>query len=141
MNEVTNDEISIAVGEETFVFRLPSPRAYAKMGSRSAVMRREDAPESGGSDWGLDSLSQDLYQAMALFDTLLIRADTRGNWHISTNEKGGAVIDSTKFPPTVTLTMLEAFRGFSAKVSSFLDRQSGSEKPKSSEDTPSLSTS
>ena len=128
---VLKGKIEVEVGSEKFIFKLPSPRDVAKMGNRATAMRREDSPDFGGSEWGLDSLSSDLYRGMALFDILLVSANTKNSWHLSKTDKGAFVIDSSKFPPFATVTVVEAYRSFTEKHERFLDdRSPGGESKK-----------
>lgn len=115
-------EIEVKVGDETFYFRVPSPRDVARLGTRAQALRRADEPGTNGSEIGLDGLSADLYRGFALFETLLIRADTDGNWPFSKDDEGKPYVDSTKFPTFSTLVVPEVYQGFSTALDKFLAR-------------------
>jgi len=105
---------------DVFYFRVPSPREYARMLSRAYEMRRQDSPNTGGSDYGLDFFAQDLYKGFALFETLLTKADAKDNWPYSENAAGKPVVDSTKFPPVSIQLVPEAYRKFEEAFATFL---------------------
>jgi hypothetical protein len=131
-NELTQTTLEITSGEdsgkETFVFRIPSVREYAKVGARAHAMRAADSPTTNGSEWGLDPASVDLYRGMALFDVLLERADAVDNWPF-TEVGGKPVVDSSKFPPRSTPTVINVARGFDEAYRRFLDGGDGDGKP------------
>jgi hypothetical protein len=125
--DIAQDTITVAhtPSGEIFVFRVPSPRDYARMGAHAGVLRRRDVPESGGAEFGLDPLSQDLYRGFALFECLLEKADTSNNWPYTKDEKGNLTVDSSKFPPETLLTVPEVFQEFNKLLDEFLKKRTG----------------
>ena len=133
MSDLTKTTVDVVVNDETFVFRIPSVREFAKVGARAHELRRADSPSTNGSEWGLDPTSIDLYRGMALFEVLLEKADAKDNWPFS-ESNGKLVVDSSKFPPRVTFAVIQANRGFDEAYSRFLEGGDGDGKS-SSEDT------
>lgn len=123
-NPLTQTTLDISTGEdpnkELFVFRIPSVREYAKMGARAHELRRMDSPSTGGGEYGMDGVTSDIYRGLALFETLLSRADAKDNWPFTTDATGKPVVDSDKFPPTATRSLIDAYRGFEAEYARFL---------------------
>ena len=109
---------------ERFICRIPSVREYARVGARAHSMRIADSPATNGSEWGLDPLSSDLYRGMAIMEVLLSKADAKDNWPF-TERENKPVVDSTKFPPFATLTVVEVGRGFDEAYRRFLDGGAG----------------
>lgn len=121
MADITQDSLTVVVEGQTFVFRIPSPRDMAKMGSRALSLRRQDAPDTGGFEFGLDPFTQDLYRGFALMETLLLQADAKDNWPYSTGpEKDKPVVDCTKFPAFVTDWIPRIYQGFDEALRRFL---------------------
>lgn len=120
--DIANDTIEVVVNGETFTFRVPSPRDLARVGSRAANLRMRDGILSSDS---LDQLTNALYDAMAHFEILLLKADAKNNWPFSKNDKNEVVIDSSKFPASSTTNLLDAYRGFQSKLDTFLSTGSG----------------
>jgi hypothetical protein len=118
MADLTQETFEVKVDDQTFVFRIPSPRDMARMGSRALLLRRQDSPDTMGSEWGLDGFSSDLYRGMALMETLLLRADAKDNWPY-TEKDGKPVVDSSKFPPSSTLLIPLIYRGFDEQLTRF----------------------
>lgn len=123
-SNLTQTTFDVHTGEdpnkELFVFRIPTVREYAKIGARAHELRRTDSPSTGGSEFGMDFFTIDLYRGMALFETLLSRADAKDNWPFTTDATGKPVVDSTTFPPRATRTIGEAYRGFEEQYNAFL---------------------
>lgn len=122
--ELTQTTIEVVSDEETFVFRIPSVREFARVGTRSHALRAADSPTTNGSEWGLDPMTADLYRGMALFEVLLERADCKDNWPF-TEVDGKPRVDSSKFPPQVTFTVIDVQRRFDEAYRKFLDGWSG----------------
>lgn len=117
--DITQETFEVKVADETFVFRIPSPRDYARMGSRALVLRREDAPETTGSEWGMDGITADLYRGFALMETLLTRADTTDNWPYTESKDGKPVVNCNNFPAKKMDTIISIWRGFDAQLARF----------------------
>jgi hypothetical protein len=118
---LTTDAISVSCENgDSFTFRLPGARDYARIGARAHELRRQDSPSTGGADFGLDYLSQDLYRGFALFEVLLAKADAKNNWPYTADATGKPVVDSAKFPAQAIPVIPEAYRKFEAELSTFL---------------------
>lgn len=119
------DELTVTIGEgdkvETFVFSVPGPRDMGKIGIRAAALRRADAPGTSGTDAGLDYQTRNLYDAFAIMELHLLKADAPGNWPFSTSDTGAAAVLSEKFPPRVTRKVLEVRERFYDALDTFLD--------------------
>jgi hypothetical protein len=126
---VPPNEITIHIREgqpdqETFVFKVPNPREFAKLGTRAQALRRLDEPAMAGEEYGLDPLTADLYRGFALFETLLVSADAKDNWPFSENADKKPYVDSSKFPFVATLVVREVYQGFIRSLESFLQKGS-----------------
>jgi hypothetical protein len=131
--DITQTTIDVVSGSETFIFRIPSVREYAKVGARAHELRRADSPTTNGSEWGLDPMSIDLYRGMALFEVLLEKADAKDNWPFT--EIGGKPgVDSSKFPARATPIVIDVSRGFDEAFRKFLEGGVGDGKPASEGD-------
>lgn len=104
-----NPTLRIEHAGEAFEFTNPSPRVFAKIGARAAAMRQADGLAYEASLSGFDS---SLYFGLALFETLLTRADAENNWPFSEDGSGRPVVDSTKFPPNKTQNIVEVGNKF-----------------------------
>ena len=124
MVDLTQTTLEVTSGEdpnkETFVFRVPSVREYAKVGARAHELRRADSPSTNGSEWGLDPTSIDLYRGMAVLEILLVKADAKDNWPF-TEVGGKPVVLSDKFPPFATPAVMDVNRGFDEAYRRFLN--------------------
>lgn len=96
--------ITVELGTEKFEFTNPSPRQFAAVGARTAAMRQVDGL---GVDAALTGYDSRLYFGLALFEKLLVRADAEDNWPFTNDSNGRPVVDSDKFPPTKTDTVVE----------------------------------
>lgn len=105
---------------ETFVFKIPGVQDYARIGSRAFELRRAAAPRTGGDDWGLDPLTSSLYRGMALFELLLVRADTKDNWPF-TEQNGKPVVDSSQWGPRAVRIVPGVTGRFDEAFNRFLD--------------------
>ena len=124
---IDTDTISVKItrtGNEEFLFRVPTPREQAALGTKAARYRREDGNNTG-DEYGLDQLSLDLYRSFAVMETLLVKADAPDNWPYSTNEKGEPVVDNKKFPKRATFKLQEIYQGFVDALDKFLDGGTG----------------
>lgn len=101
--------ITVESNGEKFEFTNPSPRLFASIGARSAAMRQADGL---GFEAALSGYDTQLYFGLALFERLLVRADCRDNWPFSTDATGKPVVDSNKFPPSKTETVVEVGNKF-----------------------------
>lgn len=145
MPEVLQSTITVEHKGETFEFRVPGPRELSRMGARAHAMRRMDAPETGGSEVGLDPLSRDLYMGMALMETLLVKADAKGDWPFSLGPDGKPTVDSGKFPPLASMILPDVYGGFMRQLDTFLgegpsDGHAGSEAPVDGKSDPGNTT-
>ena len=120
MADLTQTTFDVSVGADTFIFKVPSVREYARLGIRSRELRRADSPTGTGDEWGLDGTTADLYRGMALFETLLQKADARDNWPYSTDDSGKPSVDSSKFPPQATQSVILAYQWFETQYQRFL---------------------
>ncbi len=111
-------EIEVKSGDETFYFKVPSPRDLARMGSRSTALAAADEPFMGRP--ALDPFTQNLYRGFALFETLLVRADA--TWPYTQGPDGKPYVDSSKFPTESTYTVTEVYQGFSEALEKFLSK-------------------
>lgn len=111
---------------EKFEFTNPSPRAFARIGARSALLRQQDGLAVEAT---LDTYTSNLYFGMALYETLLVGADAEGNWPYTPDAQGRPVVDADKFPPEKTSTVVEV-------GNKFYDMFFGQEKPKATDGQP-----
>lgn len=112
---VLQEEITVTHDGETYVFKLPSVRDDAKVGSYARYLRAQDDPEGIGSADGLDFNSFYIYQALATFHVLLRRATV--DWPFSPSEKGLPVVDVNKFPESAPV--MEVYDSYLKAVSEF----------------------
>jgi hypothetical protein len=121
MQDTIPSEIPVTIGEgdsaEVFNFRIPSPRDYARLGTRALAMRRADDPGAMGMEFGLDFGTIDLYRGMALLETLLTSATV--TWPYTKDQKGDPVVDSNKFPPEATSKVARIYQGFLKALEDF----------------------
>lgn len=114
--------VTTKAGDE-FRFRVPAPRELAALGLRARALRRADNPDDPG-EWGADFYTQQLYRAMALFETLLEKASV--TWPFCERQDSEKpVVDSSTFPPESVPVLIEVHEGFADQLATFHKGRSG----------------
>ncbi|MDA8120114.1 MAG: hypothetical protein M0Z85_08775 [Gammaproteobacteria bacterium] len=114
-NPLTQTELTVTVKGETFVFKIPSIRDEAKVGSIARWLRAQDDPAGIGAPEGLDFETFFFYQALATIQVLLKRASDDSWW--STGPDGRPVLDASKLPESAPVK--EVYEGYLAALDTF----------------------
>lgn len=122
----TKPTLSIKIGEEEFVFRVPSPLDKAKVGVREASIRRELDPVSNGWAIGLDDETFFLIRGLALMEVLLDTASVK--WPYS--QDGGKInVNIHTMPAGKETVIAEVGRQFQETLDRFHGRGAGNTQP------------
>ena len=109
----------------SYTFKVPSPMDQARVGIVARNLRREDDPESGGSDQGLDDLTALLYYASATFVVLYKRGDN--DWVMTPSEGGTPECDPRAWGPDAPV--LEVFDAFTQELERFREERNSAQRP------------
>lgn len=120
MSDIPEEKLltkSVTVEHEgkTYVFRLPAPRDYIRIGIESRKLRIKEDPESRGSEEGLDEQTVVMCNAMATFVVLYERGDN--DWVVTPGDTSSLVIDPSKWGFGVPF--MEVFIKFTQELSNF----------------------
>lgn len=129
-NPLTQTTLSVVVKGETFIFKVPSIRDEAKVGSIARFLRAKDDPQGIGAAEGLDVNTFSYYQALAIISVLLKQSSSGALF--SRDAKGMPVVDVDQLPEDAPV--MEVYEGFLDALVTFRE---GASRPKgSTEPTP-----
>ena len=122
MTDILENTIKITAEGEEFVFRVPSPKDYARIGIVAGAMRRNYDPQFIGSEYSVDQFTSELIRAMAIMVVCLEKSTAK--WAF-TPEKGkdgkeSLVVDPDSFPPQATKILVQLPTLFDQEVGRFL---------------------
>ncbi len=121
-SKIVDNQVQVTVTDRdvvhTYIFRIPSIREMTRLGVRERDLRMSDSTNMNGSTDGIDILTEYLYRALALFETLL---EKTSDLRVVTEEKEGKpVVNSLKFGADIDPTMLIGVQqGFEQALNSF----------------------
>ena len=115
----------------TYTFKVPTPFDQIRIAKRAQTLRA-DASVDGfdSSGFGLDRMTIDLLNGMAVFEVLL--QNSTHAWP-RTERDGKIVVDSKAFPPSKTMTVVEVYNRYTKAVDRFLQDGDGRDEPPVSE--------
>lgn len=143
MADVLTDTLTVTVGEDEFVFAIPTPIQQVQVGVRAAAIRRRFDPTGGGWEDGLDGAAYLLVRGMATMEVLLRRSSAK--WPYSegrdVNNKPEVRVDLDKLPPMASPIIVQVYQGFSEALGRFYtggagDNQHTGQKDVASEPNP-----
>lgn len=94
-DDVLQDEITVTVRGEDYVFRIPSIKFDIEVGYRAAAIRRKADPDGRGALDALDGMAAGFALNCALLELYLARGPA---WCWSPGAGGKPVVDHEKFP-------------------------------------------
>jgi hypothetical protein len=124
-NPLTQTELTVVVQGETYVFKIPSARDNARIGSEARFLRAQDDPAGVGAAEGLDIETFAFYQALATIKVLLKKTSTGRLF--SPDAAGLPVVDVDNIPNDVPVH--EVFEGFLQALGAFREGNAGAERP------------
>lgn len=130
-SDVLRTTIDVEHNGITYTFAIPSFADELKLGMAERAIRRKYDPESGGSPIGLDQMTYAMFQAVALFESLLRACSSP--WPYSKGENGEPVVDHTKFPTERVQEVTEVGFKFTAAVEKFRQDRYPNRKPAGTE--------
>ncbi len=118
MSELLPTELTVTVGDETYMFAIPTIRDEAKIGMRTASIRRSmlEAGEQDPGPQALDFGTNYTLRACAVFELQLRKASV--TWPFSQG-KNGPVVDSTKFPLNKSEKVLSVYEAYTVALDTF----------------------
>ena len=126
MTDILNPTITLEVGGDKFVFRVPTPLERAKVGVRESAIRRGLDPTGFVGD--LDFNTFFLIRGMAIMETLL--TESSATWPFAGgDQKAKPVVDIEKFPPGKESTIEEVGRQFQEALDRFHGQGIGRTEP------------
>ncbi len=119
MSYLITDENTITVDYEgsKFTFKIPSIMESARIGVRAKMMRKEVAPESDGSEDGLDIETIYIFKALSTFEILLKKTDAP--WVFTPGEDGKPKIDVNKFEDKHLVSLIDVYLEYSTALRNF----------------------
>lgn len=121
MADVLTDKLTVTVGGEQYVFKIPSPMEQIEIGVKAAALRRRHDFTGGGWEEGLDQASFMLVRGIVVLQVLLRQSSAKWPYSESRDDKGAVTVsvDPDKFPPNVTPTIIQVYQGFSEALARF----------------------
>lgn len=131
MADVLTDTLTITVGEDQFVFKIPTPIQQIEIGVRaSALRRRFDASGAGWED-GLDTATYLLVRGMVILQVLLTQSSAKWPYTETRGADGKPIVavDIDKFPPSASPIIIQVYQGFNDALARFFGGGVGDDKP------------
>ena len=108
--------LEVKLGQDTYVFKIPTLHDEIAIGSRMSTLRRAIDPSWDGFTL-LDGTTQYALRAAATFELLLQRASV--TWPFSEGLDKKPVIDSSKFPADKAHVTVQAYERYEAALNRF----------------------
>ena len=120
-DDILKPTLSIKVGGEEFILRVPTPMERARIGVREASIRRSlDDPMAGGLTFP-DEETYFLIRGMAVLETLLEQSSAKWAWSEAkgANDQPKLVVKPDNFPPGKENVVAEVGRQFQETLDRF----------------------
>ncbi|MDE3023127.1 MAG: hypothetical protein KGI54_14975 [Pseudomonadota bacterium] len=122
MSDLLNNTITVKIGDDEFVFKVPSPKDYIQIGMHAAALRRAMDPQHIGNVQSIDAYTYELIQSVAVMQVCL--QNSSAQWAYSEvedgNGKASVQVNLDKFPPKAITVLAQINDQFEAEVSRFL---------------------
>lgn len=120
-DEIFKEELEIKVGEDRFIFRIPTFYDEIKIGFEARQLRRELDPMGVGAPDGLDYSTFQLVQTVATMRVVLKQSSAK--WVKTPTEKGDLIIDYTKWNADAVAIIEQVGAGYVEQLGRFRARR------------------
>lgn len=123
MADVLTDRLTITVGDDQYVFKIPTPLQQMEIGVKAAALRRRYDFQGGGWEDGLDQGTFLLVRGIVIMQVLLIQCSVKWPYSESKDDKGAVTVsvDPDKFPPFATPIIIQVYQGFTEALARFFE--------------------
>jgi len=136
MSDVLTDTLTVRVGDDDFVFRIPTPIQQIQMGIRGLALRRRFDPMGAGWETGLDDPTYMLIRGMVLLEVLLKQSSAKWVYSEAPGADGrpNVAVNIDSLPPHATPIIIQVYQGFTEALATFFaggtgDNQQSSPAP------------